>query len=183
MSKSGTVGFIGGMDIPLIHKFEAGYKAGVAAACARCRVLVGYAGVTSDAFKNPAKGKELALSQAAAGADVLFHASGSTGLGMFEAARERGLWGIGVDADQYAEAPGHVLTSMTKQVDVAVFETVRAVRDHHFAGGVKQFGLREGGVDYVFDDHNRALIPAPVRAQVEALRARIIAGEIQVPSE
>jgi basic membrane protein A and related proteins len=182
-SKSGVVGFVGGMDIPLIHKFEAGYGAGARAVCPGCRVLVGYAGVTGDAFKNPAKGKELALAQYGAGADVIFHASGSTGLGVFEAARQRERWAIGVDADQWQEAPGRVLTSMTKQVDVSVFDTVRDLQAGRFHGGVRQFGLAEHGVDYVYDAHNRALIPQAIRDRVEALRSRIIAGDIKVPSE
>jgi basic membrane protein A len=182
-SRTRAVGFVGGMDIPLIHKFEAGYTAGAKYACPDCRVLVGYAGVTGDAFKNPAKGKELALAQYGAGADVIFHAAGTTGLGVFEAARQTGRYVIGVDADQWDEAPGRVLTSMTKQVDVSVLETVRRVRDGGWQGGVLEFGLKENGVDYVYDAHNRALIGDAVRGRVEELRHRIIAGEIKVPSE
>jgi basic membrane protein A and related proteins len=181
VSKTHAIGFVGGMDIPLIHKFEAGYRAGARHVCPDCRVLVGYAGVTGDAFKNPAKGKELALAQYGAGADIVFHAAGTTGLGVFEAARETGRYAIGVDADQWDEAPGRVLTSMTKQVDVGVFDIVRRVRDGGWQGGLLQFGLREGGVDYVYDEHNRALIGEAVRARVEALRGEIIAGKIKVP--
>ncbi|HEX4456811.1 MAG TPA: BMP family ABC transporter substrate-binding protein, partial [Polyangia bacterium] len=181
VSKTHAVGFVGGMDIPLIHKFEAGYRAGAKYVCPECRVLVGYAGVTGDAFKNPAKGKELALSQYGNGADVIFHAAGTTGLGVFEAARETNNYAIGVDADQWNEAPGRVLTSMTKELDVAVYETVERVRDGHWQGGVVQLGLREKGVDYVYDAHNRALIGDAVHARVEQLRADIIAGKIQVP--
>jgi len=182
-SKTATIGFVGGMDIPLIHKFQAGYTAGARAVCARCVVKVGYAGVTGDAFKNPAKGKELALAQYAAGADVVFHAAGSTGLGVFEAAREDDKLAIGVDADQWSEAPGHILTSMTKRVDVSVFDTVRDLRDGKWQGGVRQFGLSDNGVDYVYDEHNRGLIAPSVRARVEELRKQIIAGAISVPSE
>ena len=183
VSKSGTLGFVGGMDIPLIHKFEEGYKAGAAEVCSTCKVLVGYAGVTGDAFKNPAKGKELALAQYAAGADIVFHAAGSTGLGVFEAARLRDRYAIGVDADQWSEAPGRVLTSMTKQVSVAVFDTLRDLKAGVWHGGVRVFGLKEQGVDYVFDEHNRALIGDAVRARVEELRQKIIDGQIVVPSE
>jgi basic membrane protein A len=179
-AKSGTVGFVGGMDIPLIRRFEAGYRAGVAHVCPSCRVLAAFAGVTPDAFKNPARGKELALAQYGAGAEIVFHASGSTGLGVFEAARERHALAIGVDADQYREAPGHILTSMTKRVDVAVFDTVRAVLDGTFAGGVRTFGLREGGIDYVYDEHNRALIRPEARARVEVLRAEIVDGRLGI---
>ena len=130
------------MDIPLIRKFEAGYRAGALRVCPDCRVLVGYAGTSGDAFKNPQKGKELALAQYAQEADVIFHAAGSTGLGVFEAARERGRLAIGVDADQWDEAPGRLLTSMTKQVDVSVLEAIRAVKDDRWQGGVRVFGLK-----------------------------------------
>ncbi|HYH83489.1 MAG TPA: BMP family ABC transporter substrate-binding protein [Longimicrobium sp.] len=181
-SKTKRVGFVGGMDIPLIHKFEAGYRAGVKAVCPDCRVMAQYAGVTPEAFRNPGKGKELALSQYNQGVDVIFHASGSTGLGVFEAARATGKLAIGVDADQYAEAPGFVLTSMVKGVDNAVYDAIRWVKDNRFRGGVYQFGLAENGVRYVYDENNRAQIPAPVRARVEQLKADIIAGRIQVPS-
>ena len=182
VSRTQAVGFVGGMDIPLIHKFEAGYKAGVRAVCPSCRVLVGYAGVTGDAFKNPAKGKELALSQYGAGVDVIFHASGSTGLGVFEAARSQGKLAIGVDADQWAEAPGHVLTSMIKRVDVVVLDTIRRVVEQRFEGGLQVFGLAEGALSWVHDAHNQALVPAPARLRVEALRADIVAGRIRPPS-
>ena len=183
LSSTKTIGFIGGMDIPLIHKFEAGYRAGALAECADCRVLVGYAGTTGDAFKNPQKGKELALAQFGAGATAIFHAAGSTGLGMFEAAREQQRYGIGVDADQWNEAPGRVLTSMTKNDDVALYEVIRALRDGHWQGGVQSFGLKERAIDYVYDDHNRALVTEDVRRHVEAAREMIIAGRILPPTE
>ncbi len=179
---SKKVGFIGGMDIGLIHKFEAGYRAGVMHVCPDCEVLVQYAGVTPEAFKNPGKGKELALSQYAQGVNVIFHASGSTGLGVFEAARTTGKLAIGVDADQYAEAPGHVLTSMVKGIDAAVFDAARAVQDGTFEGGVRVFGLAERGVGYVYDQNNAALIPDAVRNRLQELEADIIAGRIRVPS-
>ena len=175
-----TIGFVGGMDIPLIRKFEAGYRQGALAVCADCRVLVGYAGTSPEAFKNPAKGKELALAQYAAGAEVIFHAAGSTGLGVFEAARERARRAIGVDSDQWDEAPGYLVTSMTKQVDVSVYEVIRAVREQRFQTGVRVFGLKEGGVDYVYDEPRRGMIPQAVRDRVEALRRDIIAGRITV---
>lgn len=179
---SRTVGFVGGMESPLIRKFEAGYAAGVKHVCPSCEVLSAYAGVTPAAFRNPGKGKELALSQYGRGARVIYHASGSTGLGVFEAARAvRGL-AIGVDADQYPEAPGFVLTSMVKGIDAAVFDAIRRVRDGTFAGGVRQFGLAERGVGFVDDANNRALIPDPVRRRLAALRDSIIAGRIVVPS-
>src|SRR5438046_8127957 len=143
------------MDVPLIQKFEAGYKAGVKYVCDSCAVVVQYAGVTPEAFRNPGKGKELALNQFQQGVNVIYHASGSTGLGVFEAARQTGKYAIGVDADQYAEAPGHILTSMVKGVDVAVFEAAKWVKEGRFKGGIYQLGLREGGVGYVYDEHDR----------------------------
>ncbi len=179
---SKKVGFVGGMDIALIHKFEAGYRAGVTHVCPDCDVVVQYAGVTPEAFKNPGKGKELALSQYQQGVNVIYHASGSTGLGVFEAARTTGKLAIGVDADQYSEAPGHVLTSMVKGIDAAVFDVARAVQDGTFTGGIRVFGLAERGVGYVYDNNNRALIPDSVRTRLQALEADIIAGRIRVPS-
>ena len=182
VGQSKKVGFVGGMDVPLIWKFEGGYKAGVKAVCPDCTVITQYAGVTPDAFRNPGKGKELALNQYQQGVNVIYHASGSTGLGVFEAARQTGKYAIGVDADQYAEAPGRILTSMVKGIDVAVFEMIKRVREHTFKGGIYTFGLPENGVGYVYDEHNRALIPDSVRARVEQLKADIIAGKITVPS-
>lgn len=180
--KSKKVGFIGGMDIALIHKFEAGYRAGVKHVCGDCEVIVQYAGVTPEAFRNPGRGKELALSQYAQGVNVIFQAAGSTGLGVFEAARSSNKLAIGVDADQYAEAPGHILTSMVKGIDESVFQAVKAVKDGTFQGGIQQFGLREKGVGYVYDANNKALIPDNVRARLLELEAEIIAGKIKVPS-
>ncbi len=180
--KSNKVGFVGGMDFPLIHKFEAGYRAGVKAVCPTCEVIAQYAGVTPEAFRNPGRGQEIGLSQFQSGVNVIFHASGSTGLGVFEAARRRGKLAIGVDADQYSEAPGYILTSMVKGVDQAVFDAIRQVKDGSFKGGIFQLGLKEKGVDYVYDGNNRSLIPDSVRARVEALRREIIAGRITVPS-
>lgn len=182
VGRSNKVGFVGGMDFPLIHKFEMGYRAGVMAVCATCEVIVQYAGVTPEAFRNPGRGQELALSQYQSGVNVIFHASGSTGLGVFEAARRRGKLAIGVDADQHNEAPGYILTSMVKGVDAAVFDAIERVKKGTFKGGVYQFGLAERGVGYVYDDNNRALIPDSIRARVEALRDDIVAGRIRVPS-
>jgi basic membrane protein A len=181
---SKKVGFLGGMDIPLIHKFEAGYKAGVRYVCKDCTVIAQYAGVTPEAFRNPSKGKELALSQYQQGVKVIFHASGSTGLGMFEAARAmgRGHYGIGVDADQYGEAPGFVLTSMVKGVAESVFDTIRRVKGGTFEGGVYSYGLKEKGVGYIYDDNNRALIPDSVRTRLLEIERDIVAGKITVPS-
>ena len=182
VGNSNRLGFVGGMDVPLIHKFEAGFRAGVRHVCPRCEVLAQYAGVTPEAFSNPGRGKELALSQYQQGVNIIFHASGSTGLGVFEAARQTGKLAIGVDADQYAEMPGSILTSMVKGVDAAVYDAIAATRNGTFEGGIRIFGLAESGVGYVHDANNARLIPPRVRERVEQLRDSIIAGHISVPS-
>ncbi len=183
VSETGVIGFVGGMDIPLIHKFEAGYRAGGQHVNGQLRVLVNYAGVTGEAFANPSKGKELALAQYEQGADIIFHAAGSTGLGVFEAARKKGKLAIGVDADQSAEAPELIVTSMVKNVDVAVFEEIRRVVSGQFEGGIRVLGLREGAVGYVRNEENaRWLTPERVR-QLDRIQAEIVAGNIPVPTE
>ncbi|MGI8509692.1 MAG: BMP family lipoprotein [Gemmatimonadaceae bacterium] len=143
---SKKVGFVGGMDIPLIHKFEAGYTAGVKYVCPDCTVIAQYAGVTPEAFKNPSRGKELALSQYQSGVNIIFHASGATGQGVFEAARTAHKLAIGVDSDQYDEAPGYILTSMVKGVSAATYDVIRRAKSGNFHGGVYSFGLKENGV-------------------------------------
>ena len=183
LSKTGKVGFVGGMEIPLIKKFEAGYRAGVKAVRPNTEVIVKYAGTTGTAFKDPTKGKELGLAEYNQGADIIFHASGSTGLGVFEAAREKGRLAIGVDSDQYAEAPGFVLTSMVKHVENAVFQSVQDLKANRWQGGVRELGLKEDGVGWVYDEHNQALIPAAVKAKVDSLKAEIVAGRIVVPAK
>ena len=182
VGKSKKVGFVGGMDSPLIQKFEAGYEAGVHQVCPDCTVLAQYAGVTPEAFRNPGKGKEIALAQYQQGANVVFQAAGSTGLGVFEAARQTNKLAIGVDADQYSEAPGYVLTSMVKGVDNSVYDVIRKVREGTFTGGIDQYGLAEQGVGYIYDKNNERLIPPDVHARLEQLRQEIVAGRIVVPS-
>lgn len=182
-SKTKTLGFVGGMDIPLIHKFEAGYRAGAAWADPKVRVLTAYAGVTPEAFKDPNKGKEIALSQYGQGADVIYHASGATGLGVFEAARQKKLLAIGVDANQYAEAPGFILTSMLKKVDEAVFRAIVEAKAGKFRGGVAVLGLKENAVDYVYDKDNKGLIPAAARAKAEQARKLIVSKKLSVPAQ
>jgi basic membrane protein A len=183
LTRTGKVGFVGGMEIPLIKKFEAGYRAGVTAANPKVEVLVKYAGTTGAAFKDPTKGKELGLSEYNQGADIIFHASGSTGLGVFEAAREKGKLAIGVDSDQQAEAPGFILTSMVKHVETSVFDTIKELKAGRWQGGIREFGLKEDGVGWVYDDQNKALIPDAVKAKVDALKAEIVAGRIVVPTK
>jgi len=179
-TKTNIVGFIGGMNIPLIHKFEAGFKEGVKYVNPEAKVLIAYAGVTGEAFKNPSKGKELALSQYSKGADIIYHASGSTGLGVFEAAREKNKLAIGVDSDQYYEAPGYILTSMVKRVDEAVFRTIKDTLAGKFKGGVYSLGLKENGVGYVYDENNRDLIPEEIIRRIEEIKKEIISGKIKV---
>ena len=181
LSKTQHVGFVGGMTIPLIRKFEAGFGAGVHATCPACIVHVAYAGSTPDAFKDPAKGKALAISEIASGADVLFHASGATGHGVFEAARDAHVLAIGVDSDQHDELPGTVVTSMVKRADVAVFEAIRAVVERRFEGGMRVFGLAEDGVDYVHEGDHGALLPDDVKARVALLRSDVVSGKVVVP--
>ena len=183
LSKTGKVGFVGGMEIPLIRKFQAGFAAGVKAVNPRATIMVKYAGNTGAAFKDPTKGKELALAEYQAGVDIIFHASGSTGLGVFEAARELKKLAIGVDSDQYDEAPGVVLTSMVKRVDTAVFDTIRDLKNGKWQGGVREFGLGDKGVAWVYDDRNKDRIPDAVKAKVDSLQAAIVAGQIKVPTE
>ncbi len=182
-TKTSSVGFVGGMDIPLIHKFEAGYRAGAKRVCPECTVLSTYAGTEPKAFSDPIAGKELALAQFAKGVDVIFHAAGKTGSGVFNAAKAQGKWAIGVDSDQFHEMPCCVLTSMVKKVDVAVFEVVQDVVLGHFVGGIRELGLKQGGVDFVYDQNNADRIPAEVLERANALRKEITTGKIQVPHQ
>lgn len=184
ITKTNTVGFIGGMESPLIKKFEKSYTAGVKYVNPECKVLIAYAGVTGEAFKNPGKGKELALGQYSQGADIIYHASGVTGLGVFEAARETKKLAIGVDSDQYDEAPGFILTSMIKNVDEAVYNCIKEVKDGTFKGGrAETFGLKSKGIDYIYNDKNKNLIPDAVHTKIEEIRQKIINGEINIPSQ
>ncbi len=183
VTESRHLGFVGGMDIPLIHRFEAGYRAGMAHVCPDCELHVGYAGTTPEAFRDPAKGKAIAISQISAGADVIYHASGTTGHGVFEAARDLGIRAIGVDSDQHDEMPGVVVTSMIKRVDVAVFNTISAAGAGAFAPGMVSFGVAENGVGYVSEGPHAAGIPEAVRRRVAALRERIAVGELTVPKQ
>jgi len=182
-SKSKKVGFVGGMKIPLIRKFEAGYEAGVKYVCPECRVLSAYAGNTPQAFADPTMGAELAMTQYGQGVDIIYHASGKTGGGVFSAARKLGKLAIGVDSDQFHEAPCCVLTSMVKRVDVAVFGVARSLIDGTFRGGVRELGLAEDGVAFVDDENNAHLLSREVAARARQLSKQIIAGEIEVPSQ
>lgn len=177
------VGFIGGMRGPLIRKFEVGYGAGVHHVCPDCVVHSAYVGTSPDAFKDPAKGKAVAIAEIAAGADVIYHAAGATGHGVFEAAHDARIWGIGVDSDQWADMPDTVVTSMVKRGDVSVFETIRAVTEGRFHGGMQVYGVGDGALDYVHEGPHAAQLPREIVAQVEPLRLEIASGRIHVPSE
>jgi basic membrane protein A len=181
VSKTHAVGFVGGMDVPLIRKFEAGYRAGVRHVCPSCRVIAAFAGTEPKAFADPLTGKELATAQYARGADIIFHASGKTGTGVFTAAQQLGKLAIGVDADQYDEAPCCVLTSMIKKVDKAVFDTIRSLNEGEFHGGVHELGLADDALTFVYDERNRDRLPADVVVRVRAIGRKVAAGEIEVP--
>lgn len=187
-SKTGVLGFVGGMDIPLIHRFETGYEEGARAVNPNIRVIDNYVGVTDAAWNNPGKGKELALSQIGQGADVIFTAAGNSGLGAFDAVEQYGKnaegeanrFVIGVDSNQNGVKPGFVLTSMVKRVDNAVYDVVKEVLENRFQGGFHVFGLDKDGVAYAMDDFNKALISPEVLQRVEEAKAKIVAGEIKV---
>lgn len=183
LTKTNKVGFIGGMKNPLIEKFEAGFRAGVKYVNPKCEISSAYAGFTGEAYRNPTKGKELALSMYDSGVDIIYHASGLTGLGVFEAAKLKNKLAIGVDSDQYHVMPGHVLTSMLKRVDIAVFETIKTTCEGKFTGGVRVFDLKSRGVDYVYDENNKNLIPEDVYQKVETIRKKILQGEIKIPTK
>lgn len=187
-TRTRVVGFVGGMSNPMIRRFEAGYDAGVRRVCPACRVVASYAGTTPAAFGDPARGRALATAQYVAGADVVFHAAGATGDGVFAASREGATADgarrlvIGVDVDQHRQAPGRTLTSMLKRMDVAVIDVVRRARAGTLQGGLRVYGLAEGGVGFVHDSSNTSLMDGGMRRRLEILRAGIAAGLIVVPT-
>jgi basic membrane protein A len=187
-SKTGTLGFIGGMDIGLIHRFGKGFEQGARSVNPNIRVLENYVGVTDAAWNNPGRGKELALAQIAKGADVIYTAAGNSGLGAFDAVEEKGRdasgrathFVIGVDANQNMVKPGFVLTSMIKRVDTAVYQIVKDVTEKRFTPGLHVFGLESDGVGYVVDEYNRSLLSPEAIAAAEDAKRKIIAGEVKV---
>ena len=186
-SKSGVLGFLGGMDIPLIHKFETGYEEGARAVNPNIKIIDNYVGVTDGAWNNPGKGKELSLAQIEKGADVIFTAAGNSGLGAFDAVEQYGKTNgeankfvIGVDSNQNMVKPGFVLTSMVKRVDNAVYDVVKEVLDGKFQSGFHAFGLDKDGVAYAMDENNKSLIPPDVITKTEEAKKKIVAGEIKV---
>jgi basic membrane protein A len=179
-SRSGKVGFVGGMDIPLIRNFMTGYEQGVKHVNPQAQVIVNYTGDTPAAWNDPAKGGELAISQFDRGADVVYHAAGGTGRGVLQAAADKGRLGIGVDSNQNGMFPGKVLTSMLKRVDVAVYEAFRSAHGGTWKAGAQVLGLKEDGVGYALDTNNRALITPEMEAKLEAARAAIVGGSLAV---
>jgi basic membrane protein A and related proteins len=179
-SKTGKVGFVGGMDIPLIRKFHKGYEEGAQHVNKSVQVFMNMTGTTPAAWNDPTKGGELARSQFDRGADVVYAAAGATGLGVLQAAKDAGKLSIGVDSNQNHLHPGSVLTSMVKRVDVAVYNAFKTAQGGTWKPGVISLGLKEDGVGYALDDNNAKLITADMKAKIDAARADIIAGKIKV---
>jgi len=181
MTKTGKIGFLGGMDVPLIRRFQRGFEAGIKKTNPTAQLSTSYVGVTPEAWNNPAKAKELALAQYNGGVDILFGAAGASNFGMFDAAEDQKKFAIGVDSNQNWVKPGFVLTSMLKRVDVAVFDVIKATKAGNFTAGTVRFGLKNSGVDYALDQYNEKLVPADVRQKVEKIKADIASGKIKVP--
>jgi len=177
-SESGTVGFVGGMDIPLIRKFACGYAQGVKAVNPDAQVIANMTGTTPAAWNDPVKGSELALSQISQGADVIFAAAGGTGLGVLQTAADEDILSIGVDSNQNYLHPGKVLTSMLKRVDVAVYDSMMAGAD--LETGVTVLSLADEGVGYALDEHNASLVGDEMKGAVDEARQKIIDGAIAV---
>ncbi|MDQ2092129.1 BMP family lipoprotein [Marimonas arenosa] len=177
-SKSGTVGFIGGMDIPLIRKFACGYVQGVKAVNPDATVIQNMTGTTPAAWNDPVKGSELTKAQIGQGADVVYAAAGGTGVGVLQTTADEGILSIGVDSNQNYLHPGKVLTSMMKRVDNAVYEAMKSGTD--LETGINVMGIANGGIDYALDEHNAALVDEAMKAAVDAAKAKIASGELQV---
>ena len=179
-SKSGKVGFVGGMDIPLIRRFACGYVGGVKSVKGDAEVLQNMTGTTGAAWSDPVKGGELAKNQFNSGADVIYHAAGGTGLGVLQAAADAGKLGIGVDSNQNHLYPGKVLTSMLKRVDIATYSTFENAKKGAFKPGVQVMGLAQGGVGWALDDNNRKLISDDMMKAVKQVEADIVSGKVKV---
>ena len=179
-SETGTVSFVGGMDIPLIRKFECGYAQGAQYVNKDINVIRNMTGTTPSAWNDPAKGAELAVSQFDRGSDVVYAAAGGTGDGVYQAAADSGKYAIGVDSNQNYLQPGTMLTSMVKRVDVAAYNSLKAMQDGTWQAGFQALGLAQGGVDWALDEHNEALITSEMKSAVDAAKKAIIAGEIKV---
>lgn len=179
-SETGTVGFVGGMDIPLIRAFACGYKQGAKSASADIKVIENMTGTTPAAWNDPAKGAELTQSQIDRGADVVYQAAGGTGVGVIQAAADADKLAIGVDSNQNHMAPGNVLTSMLKRVDVAAYETLKDAMSGDFETGVRNLGIAEDGVGWALDEHNAELVSDEMKTAIETASDKIKSGEIVV---
>src|SRR6056300_474733 len=179
-SQTGKVGFVGGQDIGLISRFACGYVGGVKSILPNAEVYENMTGSTPAAWNDPARGAELTRSQIDRGADVVYHAAGGTGVGVIQAAADAGKLAIGVDSIQNGLAPGSVLTSMLKRVDVAAYETFMDAKNNAFTSGVQVLGVAEGGVDWALDDNNASLVTADIKAAVEQARKDILSGKVKV---
>jgi basic membrane protein A and related proteins len=177
-SKTGTVGFIGGMDIPLIRKFGCGYAQGVKAVNPDATIVLNMTGTTPAAWSDPVKGAELAKAQKSQGADVIYAAAGGTGMGVLQAAADEGILSVGVDSNQNYMHPGKVLTSMLKRVDNAVYAAFMEGVD--LQPGINVMGLANDGVGYAMDENNAALVTAEMQATVDAAAEKIKSGELAV---
>lgn len=179
-SKTKKVGFIGGMDIPLIRAFACGYSQGAKAITPKIDVLQNMVGTTSAAWNDPAKGGELARAQFERGADVVFAVAGGSGMGALQQAKEKGKLAIGVDSNQNYLHPGSMLTSMVKHVDNAVYTEFTEAKNGTWKPGVVKLGLKEGGVDWVLDKDNRAVVTPAMEKKVNEIKADIVSGKIKV---
>jgi len=179
-SSTGKIGFVGGMDIPLIRKFACGYTEGAHAVNPKIEVLQNMTGSTPAAWADPVRGAELTRSQIERGADVVFHAAGATGIGVLQAAADAGKFGIGVDSNQNMLHPRHVLTSMVKRVDIATRATLEAASAGTWRPGTQILGLGEDGVGLAFDQNNASIVTPEMRGRVEQAKADIAAGRISV---
>ena len=179
-SQTGKVGFVGGMDIPLIRKFAVGYDEGAKYVNPKIEIFQNMTGTTPAAWNDPTRGGELARSQFDRGADIVYAAAGATGLGVLQAAKDKGRLAIGVDSNQNHLYPGTILTSMVKRVDLAVYEAFKTAKDGAWKPGVRNLGVAEGGVGYALDQHNRKLITPEMERRLTQARADIIAGKIKV---
>jgi basic membrane protein A len=179
-SKSKKIGFVGGMDIPLIRAFACGYNQGAKATWPKIETLQNMVGTTSAAWNDPAKGGELARAQFERGVDVIFAVAGGSGMGSLQAAQEKGKLAIGVDSNQNYLHPGTMLTSMVKRVDNAIYDAFMQVKNGSWKPGVTYRGLKEGGVDWVLDKDNRAVVTPEIEKRVNEAKAAIINGKIKV---
>ncbi|HJV01252.1 MAG TPA: BMP family ABC transporter substrate-binding protein [Burkholderiaceae bacterium] len=179
-SKSKKLGFVGGIDIPLIRAFACGYEQGAKATYPKVEVIQNMVGTTAAAWNDPAKGGELARSQFERGVDVVFAVAGGSGLGTLQTAKEKGKLGIGVDSNQNHLYPGAILTSMVKRVDNAIYDSFMQMKNGTWKAGVTAKGLKEGGVDWALDEYNRKLITPEIEKRVLGARKDIIDGKVKV---